>query len=140
MKKYGYAVLLGVLLAVFAQTAAFAGCCVIVTLDRLPEQVIAGQPLAIGFMVRLTDRPMGGEAPKVVAWRENSSDSFTVDAQNDGEGHYSATLNFPSAGTWKWQIDPFATSYGQPMPELTVLAAPPAQEAASTVPALMEPL
>lgn len=99
-------------------TPAFAGCCLIVTLDRLPEQVVAGQPLDAGFTVRANDMRMAGWAPEVIAQHAEAGDLLSATVTEQGAtGHYVATLVFPKVGTWTWSI------LGQPMPPLTVLPA-----------------
>jgi len=116
--------LLLMIVAVLAIAApASAGGWAVVTLDQLPAQVVAGEPLTIGFMVRQHGRtPVDGLTPRVTATRAGINESFTVTAKAQGDiGHYAVALTFPSTGTWNWTIDAF--SFAQPMPPLTVVAA-----------------
>ncbi|HET7089061.1 MAG TPA: c-type cytochrome [Anaerolineae bacterium] len=116
--------LLLVIIVVLAIAApARAGGWAVVTLDQLPAQVVAGEPLTIGFMVRQHGRtPVDGLTPRVTATRAGINESFTVTAKPQGDiGHYAAALAFPGTGTWNWTIDAFG--FAQPMPPLTVVAA-----------------
>jgi hypothetical protein len=108
-----------------AVPATLAGGWAVVTLDELPPQVVADQPLTIGFIVRqhgLT--PMAGLTPQIKAIHVDTKESFTVAAKPEGKtGHYVATLTFLQPGGWNWSIEAFAID--QPMPTLTVLASAP---------------
>ncbi len=106
-------------------TPALAGGWAVVTLDRLPAEMIAGQPFDIGFMVRQHGiKPISGLTPRITATRAAAAQSFTVTAKQQGVvGHYAAALTFPNAGTWDWSIDAFG--FAQPMPALTVVATAP---------------
>jgi cytochrome c2 len=115
------------LLMLGAARPALAGCCVIVTLDELPAQVIAGQPIHVGFMVRFNHSPARGLTPEIAIRNTDTGETLSVTAQAEGKpGHYAARLTFPSAGKWSWSI---SGGGAQPMPELTVLAAIPAAAA-----------
>jgi hypothetical protein len=106
------------LLSLFFAIRVFAGGWAVITLDELPTDVVAGEPLKIGFTVRQHGAtPMAGLDPTVTATRKG--DRFVVNAEADGEpGHYSATLTFPSEGNWEWSIQAFTMD--QRMPALTV--------------------
>ncbi|MBI3734430.1 MAG: c-type cytochrome [Chloroflexi bacterium] len=114
-------VLLGMSLTV---SLSQAGGWAVVTLDALPKNVIAGEPFTVGFMVRQHGRtPMGGlrPPPTLALWPANPSKIVAVEAADAGEkGHYSATVNLPSSGTWKWTVRAFGAQ-DQPLPPLTVL-------------------
>lgn len=114
-----------VLVALFTASRlqpVYAGGWAVVTLDELPAQVVAGQPLKIGFIVRQHGRtPAQGLMPVVTAQRVGGTQLLQVNAQPEGStGHYVATLNFPAEGTWEWSIDAFG-GVSQPMPRLNVL-------------------
>ena len=114
-----------------------AGGWAVVTLDRLPAQIVAGEPVTIGFLVRQHGRtPVGDLEPQITAARADTGQSFAVAAQAEGKvGHYAARLTFPSAGTWRWSIQAFG--FGQPMPPLAVQASTaPGNPAAEAPPAL----
>lgn len=108
------------LIALLSAVPASAGGWAVVTLDRLPAQVVAGQPVEIGFVVRQHgQRPMAGLTPQINMAGASVREFSSVTAKAQGsEGHYAATLTFPSAGTWSWSINAFG--FDQPMPALAV--------------------
>lgn len=132
MKKFACASLFAALVVLIWNTLAWAGGWAVVTLDQLPSQVIAGQPISVGFMVRQHGRtPINGLSPKIMATRADTNDSFDAVAVQQGTvGHYVAMLTFPNAGAWNWTINAFG--FEQPMPTLTVLASSPAKNATTT--------
>jgi cytochrome c1 len=101
---------------------ALAGGWAVITLDELPGEVIAGQPLEIGFTVRQHGvTPMEGLTPSVHARQSNIE--VNEQAKPQGEtGHYVATMTFPQAGDWDWSVEAFTMN--QPMPALSVAEAP----------------
>ncbi len=103
---------------------AFAGGWAVVTLDHLPDQVIAGQPVNVGFVVRQHGiTPLGGLKPVIRLQKAGEANSKAVPVASDGNtGHYSATLTFPSAGVWQWTVETGFWPEGQPMPDLSVVA------------------
>jgi len=122
-------VLMPALVALALATPVGAGCCAIITLDQLPTQVVAGQPTQISFMYRINHMPLTGYTLEINATHADTSDSFTVIAeQQERTGHYAATLTFPIAGEWRWSI------MRQPMPPLTVLPAAPPGRANTSLP------
>ena len=126
MKK-GFIALVSSLVLLLAQAfSTYAGGWAVVTLDELPTQVVAGQPLQIGFVVRQHGRtPVSGLSPAISAVHTDSGKTVRATATSQGEeGHYVATLDLPSAGTWKWSVDAFG-AFAQPMPALDVLANAP---------------
>lgn len=122
-------VLFAVVVLLALALPAWAGGFAVVTLDELPTNVVAGQPLAIGFMVRQHGvSPMTGIIPTLIARHPDTGETLRATALPEGaRGHYAATITFPSSGTWRWVInDGFATSdalgfQGQPMPDLMVM-------------------
>lgn len=132
MKKFACAFLFATLALLIGSTLVSAGGWAVVTLDQVPSQVIAGQPISIGFMVRQHGRtPINGLSPKITATRADTNDSFNAVAVQQGAvGHYVAMLTFPNAGAWNWAINAFG--FEQPMPALTVLASPAAKNATTT--------
>ncbi|HLF29114.1 MAG TPA: c-type cytochrome [Anaerolineae bacterium] len=121
---------LSVLIALVGATPAFAGCCLIVTLDRLPGQVVAGQPFDVGFTLRINHIPMARWTPEVVAKQADTGKSFTTTATEQGAvGHYVATLTLPEPGTWEWSIN------GQRMPPLIAPATSSPAEVNVSLPA-----
>ncbi|RPJ26343.1 MAG: hypothetical protein EHM33_11930 [Chloroflexi bacterium] len=128
----GFALLLSLVFAI----PAFAGGWAVITLDELPTDVIAGEPLTIGFTVLQHGiTPMSDIDPTVTA-RLSSDEKLVVYGESDGKpGHYVATLTFPKEGNWEWSIQAFTMD--QPMPALSVaapVAAPADQPVAKTEP------
>lgn len=130
------------MLGIAALTVAplWAGGWAVVTLDALPTNVVAGEPLTVGFVVRQHGRtPMKGLIPAIIAQHLESGEKVSVTASPEGaDGHYVATLTLPSGGVWQWVIhDGFVTAEafglpgGQPMPDLMVLGTAPASRLAS---------
>ena len=120
-----FKVALAVIATLMCVSPALAGGWAVVTLDQLPAQIVAGQPIDIGFTVRQHGVTLRSDIKPIIRLdRANTGDSFTVSAVREGAaGHYTARLTFPSGGTWKWYVD--VEEFGmitQPMPDLTVLA------------------
>lgn len=113
----GLALLLSLILAI----PVFAGGWAVITLDELPTDVVAGEPLTVGFTVLQHGKtPMDGLDPTVTATLFKES-QFIVHAEPEGEpGHYTATLTFPDEGDWSWSIQAFTMD--QLMPTLSVAA------------------
>ena len=83
-----------------------AGSWVVITLDSLPRDIRAGEPLAIGFMVRQHGQtPTNGVSPTLYARNRTTGESIAVEAQQSGEtGHFVAEVVFPSDGQWEWSL------------------------------------
>ncbi len=112
------------LLALAAMAApAFAGGWSVVTLDSLPNPIVAGEPFTIGFVVRQHGRtPMAELEPVIQLHQADAPETFVVLAEPEGAaGHYAATITFPGGGDWNWSINAFPEP--QSMPRLTVLSA-----------------
>jgi len=108
-------------------TPALAGGWAVVTLDELPGQVFAGEPLSVGFKIRQHGRtPLRSNSVMVRAEQVEGGAVVETRAQGHGPvGHYMATLVFPHAGLWNWTIASGLLPDQQPMPALTVLAYAP---------------
>jgi cytochrome c2 len=117
------ALVMAVSILLFTSIHILAGGWAVITLDELPGPVRAGQPFAVGFIVRQHGHtPMGSLDPIITAQLTNSGKPLVVHAKPQGNmGHYVATLVLPKAGTWNWSIQAF--SMDQPLPPLTVIAA-----------------
>lgn len=99
----GMAALAALLLA--ARPAA-AGGWVAITLDELPGPVRAGEEVRVGFMVRQHGvTPINNVEPVLRATNRETGETMTAEAQQVGAtGHFEATVVFPEAGEWAWQI------------------------------------
>jgi hypothetical protein len=135
--RFRLALSLALFLALLASFPVFAGGWAVITLDELPTDVSAGEPLIIGFTVLQHGKtPMTDLDPTVTA--SSGGEKIMVFAEEEGKpGHYTATLTFPNEGKWEWSIQAF--SMDQAMPALTVSAptvASPAKLEAKTAPSL----
>jgi len=112
---------LAVLFTLLFAFPVFAGGWAVITLDELPSNVIAGEPLSVGFTVLQHGRtPMTDLYPTINA-KLSSTETMSISAEPNGKpGHYSATLTFPKEGRWEWTIQAFTME--QPMPVLNVTA------------------
>jgi cytochrome c2 len=122
VSRIRFAVGIALLLALVWVIPAWAGGWAVITLDKLPGEVAAGEPVTIGFTVRQHGRTlMSGLTPTVTARLPGTSKAVVVDADAEGDvGHYTAQLTLPEPGAWDWSIQAFTMD--QPMPPLTVIA------------------
>jgi cytochrome c2 len=124
-------------------SVAVAGGWAVITLDNFPTQVTAGQELSIGFTVRQHGQTLRSDLKPIVRFEQAATkDSLQVTAQREGaEGHYVAVATLPAAGEWNWQVD--IEQFGmltQPMPALTVQAAPAKATLTKAEPSLLSKL
>jgi len=111
---------MAMILALVLVVPVLAGGWAVITLDKLPGEAQAGEPLSIGFTVRQHGRtPMVGLTPTISARLSGSNKVVAVSAAENGAGHYTAILTLPESGQWEWSIQAF--SMNQPMPALVVL-------------------
>jgi hypothetical protein len=112
-------------IVLFLMIPAIGGGWAVVTLDRLPAQVIAGEPVSIGFMIRAHGvTPVNTDGLSIEANHLESGERLSVSAvSGDSEGHYTAVLTFPRSGAWEWGVSMGPYSFTQPMPTLEVLSA-----------------
>jgi len=99
----------------------FAGGWAVITLDEIPTDIVAGEPVTIGFTVMQHGKtPMNDLTPTITA-NFHKDQEFTFTAVHDGKpGHYTATLTFPTEGKWDWSVHAFTME--QEMPALSVAA------------------
>ena len=118
--RFRVSIAIAVMLALVLAIPVLAGGWAVITLDELPTNVAAGEPVKIGFTVLQHGRtPMTGLYPTIRANLHKDTE-FVVNAQAEGEpGHYVATLTFPKEGEWRWFINAFTMD--QMMPMLTVV-------------------
>lgn len=119
--QFRLAIILILLLSFAVVVPVFAGGWAVITLDELPTDVVAGEPLTIGFMVLQHGKtPMTDLEPTVTA-KLSKGEQLTFFAAPEGKpGHYTATLTFPQGGDWEWSIQAFTMD--QKMPMLNVAA------------------
>jgi mono/diheme cytochrome c family protein len=125
------------LLTIAFTIPVFAGGWAVITLDDLPTDVLAGEPLTIGFTVRQHGiTPMSGIDPTVTATLLKG-DRFVVNAEPDDKpGHYTATLTFPKEGNWEWSIQAFTMDQRMPALNVAAAAVPSTNEQTSKVEAV----
>jgi len=109
--------------------AAFGGWAAI-TLDDLPDYVVAQKPVTLAFTVRQHGvRPIGGLTPTVDATTRGRSAVASV-APGAEPGTYRATLTFPDTGDWTVTINSgFAASRTTLLPLKAIAAGAPAPAA-----------
>ena len=130
------------LLLLLLPAAALAGGWVVISLDTLPDQVRAGQPVTLSFIVRQHGRtPIHSVEPKLTATNRATGQQIQVAAEPMKElGRFMVTVDFPDEGQWEWSIS------AEPFPQtatfapLTVLPAEqPAGSAQQIEPAVFGP-
>jgi hypothetical protein len=119
LSKIRTALGLTLLVSLLIAVPAIAGGWAVITLDELPSNVVAGEPMTIGFTVLQHGiTPMTNIEPTVTA-ELSRSEKVVVPAEPKGDpGHYVATLIFPKEGKWEWSIQAFTMD--QRMPVLNV--------------------
>lgn len=116
-----HALVIALLMSLVLAVPVFAGGWAVITLDELPTDVVAGEPLTIGFTVlQHGQTPMTDLHPIVVANLHKETEFKTIAEAEGKPGHYTATLTFPKEGEWSWSIQAFTMD--QKMPMLTVAA------------------
>lgn len=85
---------------------ALAGGWAVVTMDSLPSDVRAEEPLTIGLMVRQHGRlPTDAANPTLHAKNAVTGEQISSAGRQSGErGHYVIDVVFPSEGEWEWSI------------------------------------
>jgi hypothetical protein len=98
-----------------------AGGWAVVTLEAVPGEIHAGEPVPLAFVVRQHgERPvhfLGGDGsvpvtPYLRAWNPATGEEIRVEAQRAKEvGWFQVEVTFPDSGTWHWEIvpQPFAS-------------------------------
>ncbi|HSH82785.1 MAG TPA: hypothetical protein VLA19_29995, partial [Herpetosiphonaceae bacterium] len=106
----GMSIVLALLVLVLAPGLALAGGVAVVVDMPLPDPE-AGKAFTIGFLVRSAHddkTPIGGLRPALILTNPATDERVTETARAEGEaGHYVVQLQLPSAGEWRWQIQPF---------------------------------
>ena len=85
MKRVTRSLLLAIALLIATTLSALAGGWAVITLDDVPQQIVAGQAFAIGFTVRQHGRTLRDDlAPLVRFDRSDAQDSLVATAQRTG--------------------------------------------------------
>ena len=91
-------------LALVAATTAFAGGWAVITVEDLPDTVVAGQPFDLKYSVRQHGvHLLSGLTGQIEATAGDRKTTAVGKATKDS-GHYAATLTFPKAGDWTISI------------------------------------
>ncbi|MCB9151153.1 MAG: c-type cytochrome [Caldilineaceae bacterium] len=113
MRHFGNGiVLLFLVVMILVPSRLMAGGWTVVTLDELPLNAEAGQPFALGFVVRQHGvKPVDlnlNEAPVLVTFRHPASgEQIQFEARKEGDvGHYVVEVTLPTATTWELEIRP----------------------------------
>lgn len=127
--------LLAAVLAGLAVEPARAGCCLVLSVDELPRHVMAGEPVTISYTARLVTSQGQVSYPAretITALHAETKERLVVEAVPvEGEpGRFQATLVFPEAGLWQWQLG------NRPMAPLMVQAPAVAEPATDSRSAL----
>jgi cytochrome c2 len=132
-RKYFAVFVLAALL--ISAVPALAGGWAVVTLEDLPTQVVAGEPITLEFSVRQHGRTLvPGYEPVIHARNQITGETVRATASPSGQvGHYRATLTLPSTGDWAWTVAPW-NGYNQDMPALIVQTEERPPEAAQGTP------
>lgn len=116
----------------------WAGGWAVVTVERLPGEVRAGENVHVEFSVRQHGRELTNQvAPVLRAHNPETGETFLVEAAAlKQKGYFAVDLIFPTEGTWNWSIDPVLLGGKLDLMPLTVLpaAAPSLAVAASANP------
>ena len=130
-QQLAFSCTLAVVLLALLAAPALAGGWAVTTVDPLPSSLQAGQTYQVGFTIRQHGvSPFNQASPRVRAHLGDSYLSFG--ATRDGDGHYTARVEFPRDGAWTWVIDqtPFATQeLGTLSVQPIVVVAPPVEVA-----------
>ena len=99
-----------------------AGGWAVVTLDDLPDAVVAGKPITLTFTVRQHGHtPLDNLRPSIEAAMVGGSETLRADAiPADGKGRYRSTLTLPDTGQWRLTIN---SGWGQSRINLEPIAA-----------------
>lgn len=106
---------IGVVLA--GAGSAWAGGWAVLTLDDLPQNVIAGESFTIRFSVRQHGNHLISDIDGVVtAVHPATGETLTFRAQAaEKPGYYEAVIMLPMAGWWNWNIKALGTHTMPPM-------------------------
>lgn len=104
---------------------AFGGGWAVITLDELPAEVRAGEPVTVRFLVRQHGvRPVEGANVVVRAQHPASGERLAWTAEQGEEvGRYTLEAIFPQPGEWLWQVTAEPFPQATELPPLHVLPA-----------------
>lgn len=116
-----YTILFVLLICLSSTSPALSGGWAVITLEKLPDNVVAGEPFQVSFRARQHgQRFVDDLSPRVIASHTETGEEVIVSAApGEKAGQYTAELILPEPGTWRWSIK----AWHQPrMPDLHVAA------------------
>jgi hypothetical protein len=124
VRQHSLIVLILMGLALFGMTTPAHAGPVVVSLEQLPDNLQAGQPFTVGFLVVSHGKngqlgPVAGLAPVVRATLGDERVQVLAEPANT-PGHYRATLILPAPGVWEWRIAAFGDPQGYALTPLQV--------------------
>ena len=107
MNKIARSLAIVLMLLLMTTLTATAGGWAVITLDALPDQIVAGQSFTIGFTVRQHGRTLRDDLAPILRFdRSDAKDSLDFTAKREGDsGHYVASVTLPNDGQWSWKVD-----------------------------------
>lgn len=123
--RLSLAALLILVAALALPSLVYAGGWVVITLDRLPENVAAGQAFTLGLTARRHGRtPWHEDEIRIQAKQVSTGRTETFIAAPDQQpGHYQVELLFPEPGRWEWGVASGLFPSLQPLPAIQVAGA-----------------
>ena len=117
--------LIGLLVMLLPAAGALAGGWVVITLEAMPEQMRAGEPLTLSFMVRQHGKtPTHDVSPVLTATNKDTGRQIRAEAAPASKvGRFTVEVSFPVAGDWEWSISAEPFQQTATFAPLTVLAA-----------------
>ncbi len=114
-----------------ATLAAAAGGWAVITLDDLPDAIVAGRPITLTFTVRRHGHtPLDNLRPSIDATPTSGGDHIRADAvPGGGPGRYRTTLTLPDTGQWRLAIN---SGFGSTHVDLDPIAVVATGQAAPT--------
>ncbi len=93
---------------------ALAGGWGVVTIDAMPDVIVAGQRAEFRLSIRQHGRELLSDIAPELRFINRDGDRSTATAQaSEQTGQYVVTVTFPSAGVWSWELTSFpATQLG----------------------------
>jgi hypothetical protein len=86
-------------------TTAFAGGWAVITVQNLPEYLVAGKPTTITFLIRQHGRTLADMNASLSAAGSNGLSASAVVTRTGNPGEYKAVFSVPQPGDWTIRID-----------------------------------
>lgn len=99
MSRRGFAGML-ITLAVLPLIAAYAGGWATITVESLPDHLVAQQPTNLTFSIRQHGMELLGDLNPSIEARSGDNEYAARAVPTNRKGYYTALLNLPRPGTW----------------------------------------